>query len=88
MRTSLDPERMLQVIEVNDTGCGIPAEHLDRIFEPFFSTKPKGTGLGLAVSYGIVRNHDGDIEVQSEPGKGSRFIVALPVQQDADPAVA
>lgn len=88
VRTSLDPEQMLQVIEVKDTGCGIPTEHLDRIFEPFFSTKPKGTGLGLAVSYGIVRNHDGDIEVQSEPGKGSRFIVALPVQQDADPAVA
>ena len=50
-----------------------------KIFEPFFSTKSKGTGLGLAVSYGIVRNHQGDIRVTSKPGQGTRFVVELPV---------
>lgn len=64
-----------------DTGSGIPAENISRIFDPFFTTKDvnKGTGLGLAVSYGIIKKHGGDIEVQSEAGKGTTFIVRLPV---------
>ena len=65
---------------MTDTGCGIKQEHLDKIFEPFFTTKPvgKGTGLGLSVSYGIVQQHGGTLEVESEEGKGSVFTVMLP----------
>ncbi len=68
------------VIKVTDTGCGIRAEHVDQIFEPFFTTKPvgKGTGLGLSVSYGIVHQHGGSLEVESEEGKGTTFTVRLP----------
>jgi two-component system NtrC family sensor kinase len=70
-------------ISVRDTGCGIPPEHLDRIFEPFFSTKgKKGTGLGLAVAWGIVEKHNGRIEVESEVGKGTAFRVLLPVSEN------
>lgn len=64
-----------------DTGQGIPEKHLNKIFDPFFTTKDssKGTGLGLAVSYGIIKKHDGDIAVMSTVGKGTTFIVRLPV---------
>ncbi|MFZ3065700.1 MAG: ATP-binding protein [Nitrospirota bacterium] len=67
-------------ILVSDTGCGIPKENLSRIFDPFFTTKDvgKGTGLGLAVSYGIIKEHHGKIEVKSEEGKGSAFIITIP----------
>jgi two-component system NtrC family sensor kinase len=73
-------------VEVGDTGKGIAAEDLPRIFEPFFTTKSlgKGTGLGLAVSYGIIEKHCGRIEVDSRPGEGSRFRVWLPFSQAAD----
>ena len=69
------------VIEVTDTGCGIEKEHLDKVLEPFFTTKPvgKGTGLGLSVSYGIVQQHGGTLEVESQEGKGTTFKVTLPV---------
>src|SRR5881296_2616181 len=72
-------------VAVIDSGPGIAAEHLDRIFEPFFTTKPdvSGTGLGLSVSLGIVQNHGGTIEVKSEPGRGSTFIVKLPARPGA-----
>ncbi len=68
-------------LRVADTGMGIPRENLDRIFEPFFTTKPpgEGTGLGLALSYTIVRDHNGTIEVNSIAGKGATFVVWLPV---------
>ena len=68
------------LVKFTDTGCGIKPEFLDKIFEPFFSTKPvgKGTGLGLSVSYGIVEEHGGTLEVESEEGKGSTFTVVLP----------
>ncbi|RMD78427.1 MAG: ATPase [Gammaproteobacteria bacterium] len=67
-------------LEVEDTGCGIPRERLGRIFDPFFTTKPvgKGTGLGLALSARIAQRHGGRIEVESTPGRGSRFRLWLP----------
>jgi two-component system NtrC family sensor kinase len=77
-------------ITVADTGCGIPRENLDRLFDPFFTTKAvgQGTGLGLAVSLGIVQRHGGHIRVQSEMGKGSRFFIWLPVERKAEHEVA
>jgi len=83
IQSFIDKDQQLLKIEITDTGCGIPPEHLDQIFEPFFSTKPKGTGLGLAVSYGIIRNHRGNIQVSSRPREGSRFSIELPVSQEA-----
>ena len=67
-------------IEIADTGVGIPREHLERIYDPFFTTKPrgKGTGLGLSLSYGIVKEHAGTLTAESRPGEGSRFTVSLP----------
>ncbi|MBZ4422517.1 histidine kinase [Myxococcus sp. RHST-1-4] len=69
------------LVEVSDTGCGIPPENLGRIFNPFFTTRPvgKGTGLGLAVCQGIVASHGGEISVDSVLGQGSTFRVRLPV---------
>jgi two-component system, NtrC family, sensor kinase len=68
-------------IDVADTGQGIPQEHLQRIYDPFFTTKAarKGTGLGLSVSYGIVQEHGGAIEVQSQTGAGTRFHLEFPL---------
>ena len=70
-------------IIVEDTGCGIPKDHLAKIFDPFFTTKPegKGTGLGLSICHGIVDKLGGRISVSSEVGKGSAFVVTLPVNQ-------
>ncbi|MCC7093307.1 MAG: PAS domain-containing sensor histidine kinase, partial [Ignavibacteriaceae bacterium] len=65
-------------------GIGISKEDLPRIFEPFYSTKgQKGTGLGLAVIWGIIDNHDGTINVESEIGKGTTFSILLPIKQSA-----
>jgi signal transduction histidine kinase len=71
-------------VQVHDTGEGIQPENLQRIFEPFFTTRPpgKGSGLGLAVSYGIIQDHDGMIEVESTPNTGSVFTIWLPVQSN------
>jgi signal transduction histidine kinase len=70
-------------ITVSDTGEGIPQEHLKKIFDPFFTTKDKssGTGLGLAVSYGIIKKHGGSIKVRSTVGEGSIFIIRLPIYE-------
>jgi signal transduction histidine kinase len=67
-------------IAVQDTGVGIPAENVDKLFQPLFTTKPKGIGLGLAVSRKLVEANGGRIEVRSEPGKGSTFTVLFPIQ--------
>jgi len=73
-------------IEISDTGKGMPKEVMNRIFEPFYTTKPvgKGTGLGLSVSYGIVEKHSGRMTVESQEGKGTTFTVELPVKVEAD----
>ncbi|MBI4730754.1 MAG: hypothetical protein HY781_01245, partial [Chloroflexi bacterium] len=69
---------------VRDTGVGIPPDHVERVFEPFFTTRSRegGTGLGLSVSYGIVVDHGGDIEVESKVGEGSTFKIWLPIEAD------
>ena len=69
-------------IIIRDTGAGIPEEIRDKIFDAFFTTKQKvkGVGLGLSVCYGIIKDHGGDIRVESEIGKGTHFIIKLPVE--------
>ena len=69
------------VLEVHDTGEGIRPEHMEKLFTPFFTTKGegKGVGLGLAVVYGIVQDHNGDIDVESKPEVGTTFRVVLPI---------
>lgn len=69
-------------VEISDTGVGIPRENLTRLFDPFFTTKTFGTGLGLAVSYGVVRSRGGTIDVRSEVGRGSVFTVKVPFQPE------
>jgi signal transduction histidine kinase len=80
LRSGVDTETDSVWVEIEDNGHGIDPDHLNRIFEPFFTTKPmgKGTGLGLALCYGIVQSHGGNIEVESHPGQGARFRVTLP----------
>ena len=80
-------------VEVSDTGCGIPRENLQRVFEPFFTTKGEhhGTGLGLSITYNLVNKLGGKIDVKSEVGVGTTFIVVLPVrrgEEEADEGVA
>ncbi len=67
-------------VEIRDTGCGIKQENLEKIFDPFYTTKPvgEGTGLGLSISYGLVKSHDGEITVKSREGEGTTFSVDLP----------
>jgi len=71
-------------IEISDTGCGIPEEHLSKLFDPFFSTKRtgEGTGLGLSVTLGIIERHNGTIEVKSKVGEGSTFTIRLPAREN------
>ncbi len=85
IETRAEPDGRSAAIAVSDTGEGIPPENLSRIFDPFFTTKPegKGVGLGLAVSYGIVQAHGGEIEVDSKPGVGTTFTVRLPLAAPA-----
>ena len=68
-------------LTIRDTGTGIDPEHLEKIFEPYFTTKASGTGLGLTVVYKVIKEHKGDIFVSSEPGKGTLFTIKLPVPQ-------
>lgn len=68
-------------VGVEDTGGGIPAEQLNRIFEPFYTTKKKGTGLGLMIVQRIVRDHGGRIELESHVGRGTRFRIWLPLRE-------
>jgi len=81
--TGADPDAKFVFAKVTDTGCGIPAENLEKIFDPFFTTKEtKGTGLGLSVSYGIIESHGGEIEVDSTVDVGTTFTIRLPLDQE------
>ena len=85
--TSQAPDRKTVLVEFTDTGEGIPEENLTRIFDPFFTTKDvgKGTGLGLATSYGIVEEHGGKIGVKSKVGEGTTFTIELPIHPQTQP---
>jgi two-component system NtrC family sensor kinase len=85
--SATDTEHSGIEITIRDNGCGMPPEHLAQIFDPFFTTKDvgKGTGLGLAVSLGIIKEHGGNIRVQSEPGKGAVFFIWLPMERQVNP---
>jgi signal transduction histidine kinase len=82
VHSRMDARRKNVMVEIIDTGCGIAKEHLDKIFDPFFSTKKDGSGLGLAVSYGIIQNHQGQIEVDSQTGQATRFRITIPIAGD------
>jgi two-component system cell cycle sensor histidine kinase/response regulator CckA len=72
-------------ITVKDQGTGIAKGHLERIFEPYFTTKQKGSGLGLATAYSVIKNHDGHISVSSELGTGTTFTIYLPASSKPAP---
>ena len=84
--TGISPDNEHIAIEFRDTGCGIPPKNLNKVFDPFFTTKEvgQGTGLGLAVSHGIIAKHKGSIEVKSDVGKGTTFVIKLPMNQKED----
>ena len=81
IKTNLDKSRV--IIKIRDDGKGIEEKELNKIFDPFYSTKPvgEGTGLGLSISYGIVEKHNGLILVESEAGKGTTFTVKIPAEK-------
>jgi two-component system NtrC family sensor kinase len=80
----VDPDSREDALQVvfQDSGCGISENDRPYLFDPFFTTKEKGTGLGLSIVYSIVQKHNGQIEVKSEPGKGSSFVVSLPIRKE------
>lgn len=81
---SLEPGRYVR-IAVQDQGPGVPAEFIDRLFDPYFTTKERGSGLGLAVAYAVAQNHDGALTVESRPGMGATFSLYLPAAAAAEP---
>ena len=78
---------MEAVITIEDTGVGIPKEELDRVFDPFYTTKEVGvgTGLGLSIVYGIIEKHHGHIAVESKEGEGTRFTIRMPYNPKVKP---
>jgi len=86
IRSDLDPSSGRVTVEIRDTGCGIPEEHLGHIYDPFFTTKEAGhgTGLGLSIVHGIVKAHQGDIQVDSRSGEGTSFVLSFPQAQEGD----
>ena len=82
LTVSLSGENGLARVRVSDTGVGIDADHLPKIFEPYFSTKETGTGLGLAIAKKAVDEHDGSIRVESKPGEGTTFTVEIPIRRE------
>ena len=86
-------ELVLRVNDHPDDGCGIDPAIQGKVFDPFFTTKPvgQGTGLGLSMSYGIIRDHGGSIDFESEPGRGTRFTLVIafsPIPRFASPGVS
>ena len=79
IRSRMQHNKNRVIVEIVDNGCGIPRDNLKKVFEPFYTTRSSGTGLGLAVSYGIIRNHQGSVKIFSEPGIGTVITLALPV---------
>ncbi|NLE45544.1 MAG: HAMP domain-containing protein [Chloroflexi bacterium] len=82
IKAGLSEDRESIVVTISDTGCGIPPENINEIFSPFFTTKPfgQGTGLGLAIAYGIIKKHQGIIQVKSKVNEGTEFVVRLPIR--------
>ena len=76
-----NPKPQSILIRIRDNGCGIPSKIKNKIFDPFFTTKPvgQGTGLGLSISYQIIKKHGGQIEVKSQPGQGTEFVITVPL---------
>jgi len=81
IRTWYDTLRDATVVEIADTGTGIPPDQIQKIFEPYYTTKEFGTGLGLTITYKIIKEHDGDIQIQSKPGEGTSFTIYLPIHK-------
>ncbi len=86
--TAVDGEHLMPLtkgdyvkLSIEDQGVGISPEHLPRIFDPYFTTKERGSGLGLATSYSIIKKHNGYITVESKPGEGARFFIYLPASR-------
>ncbi|MEE9613895.1 MAG: ATP-binding protein, partial [Thermodesulfobacteriota bacterium] len=71
----------LVAVRIKDNGCGIPPENIERIFTPFFTTKPGGSGLGMAISYRIIKEHGGFLKIRSAPGDGTEVEVYLPAAE-------
>jgi signal transduction histidine kinase len=84
IRSRMDTEGHTVSIEIQDNGYGIPQDKLQKVFEPFYTTKSDGTGLGLSVSYGIIKNHQGTVNVLSEPGTGTLITIELPIMDDTN----
>ena len=76
----LKPGKFVKIV-ISDEGIGIPEEHIDKIFDPYFTTKQKGSGLGLATSYSIIRRHDGHIQVKSKIGEGTDVEIFIPASE-------
>ncbi len=79
---TVDKDKHKALISIEDNGTGIPKEVIEHILEPFYTTKKDGTGLGLSVSYGIVKDHKGDIRIESQEGKGTKVIIELPLIEE------
>ena len=81
IRINKDKSEKNLIIEIEDNGIGMDEETQRKVFNPFFTTKPvgKGTGLGMSISYKIIKNHQGDIKIESKKGEGSKFIIRLPI---------
>jgi len=84
LASSVDSAKKAVELRISDTGPGIPDEVRVRIFEPFFTTKKTGTGLGLAVAYGIIQRHHGEIRIETSRGRGTTFIISVPIGGTAD----
>ena len=86
LSTRFISESKMIEIAIRDTGKGISSKNLDKVFDPFFTTKESGTGLGLAITHGLIEQHGGTIQVESTPGKGTLFMIRLPVNKGGNDA--